>query len=195
MPVTKIDNHLQQALERVLEQYKDKPRIVFLLSQFVQQVQDLEDTLIDMLDKTWINTAEGAQLDELGILLNTTRGGFSDAVFRTRLNAAIVRYTSSGRPEQVLSAISLLSQAGTVILEELYPAEVRLTAIGAVAPAGTFDELRAGINGSLAAGVNYSALVISTTTPFVFDGDPFPTGAGFGDVFDPTVGGNFAEII
>lgn len=195
MALEKIDNHLQQALDRVIEQYKDSPRLIFLLTQAVNQIQELENAFIDVLQKTWINTAEGAQLDELGLLLNVTRGGFSDAVYRTRLNAAIVRYTSSGRPEQVLSAISLLSQARQVILEEIYPAEIRLTAVGAVAPAGTFDELRAGINGSLAAGVNYSALVISTDTPFVFDGDPDPQGQGFGDVFDASVGGNFAEIL
>lgn len=195
MSVTQINDHIVQALNRVLEQYKESPRLQFMLSTSVQQVQDLEDALIDLLDKTWINTAEGAQLDQLGLLLNVTRGGFSDAVYRTRLNAAIVRYTSSGRPEQVISAIRLLSQADQIILEELFPADIRVTAVGAVSPAGTLEELKAGIKGSMAAGVSYSALVISSATPFVFDGDPYPGGQGFGDVNDPLVGGNFAEIL
>jgi hypothetical protein len=195
MSVTQINEHIAQALNRVLEEYKESPRLLFMLSTSVQQVQDLEDALIDLLDKTWINTAEGEQLDQLGLLLNVTRGGFSDAVYRTRLNAAIVRYTSSGRPEQVISAIRLLSQADQIILEELFPAEIRVTAIGAVSPAGTLDELKAGIKGSMAAAVSYSALIISSDTPFVFDGDPYPNGQGFGDVNDPSVGGNFAEIL
>jgi hypothetical protein len=195
MGVTKINDHIAQALNRVLEQYKESPRLLFMLSTSAEQVQELEDALIDLMDKTWINSAEGEQLDQLGLLLNVTRGGFSDAVYRTRLNAAIVRYTSSGRPEQVISAISLLSQADQIILEEIFPADIRVTAVGAVSPAGTLDELKAGIKGSMPAGVSYSALVISSSTPFVFDGDPYPGGQGFGDVNDPSVGGNFAELL
>ena len=195
MSVTQITDHIAQALARVLEQYKESPRLLFMLSETATQVQELEDALIALMDNTWINTAEGEQLNQLGLLLNVTRGGFSDAVYRTRLNAAIVRYTSSGRPEQVISAIKLLSQADQIILEELYPADIRVTAVGAVSPAGTLEELKAGIKGSMAAGISYSALVISSTTPFVFDGDPYPGGQGFGDVNDPLVGGNFAELL
>ena len=195
MGVEQITNHIEQTLNRVLEQYKESPRLLFMLSTAAAEVQVLEDTLINMINNTWINTAEGEQLNQLGLLLNVTRGGFSDAIYRTRLKAAIVRYTSSGKPEQVISAIKLLSQANQIIVEELYPAEIRVTAIGAVSPAGTLEELKAGIKGSMAAGVSFSALVISSSTPFVFDGDPYPTGAGFGDVFDANVGGNFAELL
>jgi hypothetical protein len=195
MTIEIIDNHLALALARVIEQYKESPRLLSVLSTFVAQVQELENALIDLVDDTWINTAVGAQLDELGLLLNVTRGGFSDTVYRTRLNAAIVRHTSSGRAEQVISAFKLLAQADQVIVEEVFPGTVRLTAIGAVSPAGTTAELRAGIDGALAAGIGFEVLIISSTTPFVFDGDTYPGGQGFGDSFDSTVGGNFAEII
>jgi len=195
MTVTQIDDHVAQALNRVIEQYKESPRLIFMLTTIVEQIQEIEDALIDLMDKTWIDTAEGEQLDQLGLLLNVTRGGFSDDVFKTRLKAAIVRYTSSGRAEQVISAIQLLSQANTIVLEELFPASIRITAIGAVSPAGTLEELKAAIKGAMAAAISYSALVISSANPFVFDGDPYPDGRGFGDALDSSVGGNFAEIL
>lgn len=190
-----IDNHVEQALGRVLEMYKDSPRLTFMLESIAGQVQDIEDALQDVLSNTWIETAEGEQLNRLGEVLNVGRGGFSDDIYRIRLKAAIVRYTSSGRPEQVISAFLLLSQADAIILEEVFPASLRITAVGAISPAGTSDELKAAVDGSLAAGVSFDALIISSETPFVFDGDPYPTGAGFGDALDSSVGGNFAEIL
>ena len=58
---TKINDHIQQALDRLLEQYRNKPRIEGLISCFTEQIQDLEDVIFDLPEDLTIETAVGVQ--------------------------------------------------------------------------------------------------------------------------------------
>jgi hypothetical protein len=95
----------------------------------------------------------------------------------------------------LLQALLLLTQAESVQMGESFPAKVVAVLFGVSAPVASFPEVQAGIRAAAAAGVGFDAVLIATGTPFVFYGDPFPAGLGFGTVADSEVGGDFSEII
>lgn len=189
-----ISDHEDINIGRITERFKqtDVEKFTVILSK---QVQELEQTFYDLLTKRGLDTAEGEQLDKIGEILNTPRAGFNDENYVIRLKAAIIRYNSKGRPEDIISAFSLLTQAEQVIYGEVYPAKIRLTAVNSINPVGTKDEIRNAMEGAKAAGVGVDIIISTNDTPFVFFGDTYAGGEGFGTVSDANIGGNFAELI
>ena len=59
-------DHCADGLERLLQQFKDRPRIAALLCAFVRQVQELEDAAWQLLTERHVDAAIGVQLDALG---------------------------------------------------------------------------------------------------------------------------------
>ncbi len=80
MSVTPITNHVEAAIQRLIQQYKNSDRIKAILLSFVEQIQELETTGGQLNDERSIDTAIGTQLDNLGIIIGLTRsGGESDS--------------------------------------------------------------------------------------------------------------------
>lgn len=193
--VTPITTHVADALNRRLQEYKESNNLEQLISIFAQRSQDVEDVIKDLDTMRWLLTASGEQLDGLGRILNVSRAGYSDLQYVPRIQAAVIRYRSSGRWEQLLQALLLLTQAESVQMGESFPAKVVAVLFGSAAPVASYPEIQAGLRGAAAAGVGFDAVLIATATPLVFYGDPFPSGLGFGTVTDASVGGNFNEIL
>ena len=192
---TQITDHEQGALDSVAVTIYNETDLETFTRILATQTQEIEDAFYDLLTKRWIDSAEGAQLDIIGDILKTTRSGYSDDIYRIRIKAAIIRYTSLGRIEDLIAAFALLTQAEKVLFKGVFPAKIRLIAYNATAPVGTETEIRAAIEGAVAAGVGIESLVITNDTPFVFFGNPNPNGKGFGSSISGYVGGNFAKTI
>lgn len=105
---TKIDNHVEQALSRLRQQFKDKPNIETWISILVAPMQRLEDALYQLLTERGIDDAVGAQLDRLGKIVGQPRDGRTDETYRRFIRARISVNTSNGTIEDVLTVTRLV---------------------------------------------------------------------------------------
>lgn len=101
--------------------FKDS-NVVDLINADSPQYDELEDVFFELLENRWLDTAEGAQLDILGEILDLDRYGRDDESYRTLLNLKVEINTSSGTPEIIIKAVKLLYGATEVIYSPAYPA-------------------------------------------------------------------------
>lgn len=161
----------------------------------VDQLQELEDETYAMLAGRWLDDAIGAQLDQLGLIVDLARrGAQADDEYRTLLRAKVLANRSCGTPETLVQiALLLLADSDDAHLIESFPGAVIVNVIGSLilSDAETVEML----DGAAAAGVR---LHLVTSEPgedaFAFDG-PGDNRDGFGDATDPDVGGQFASLV
>jgi hypothetical protein len=195
----KITTHSADALLRLLAQFEDKPSIRALVSALVGPVQNLEDTLYQLLSERGINSAVGAQLDLLGRIVGVARGALSDASYHTRVEAQILINISSGAPDEVLAVFELLDPANTFELEENYPAEYIVHALAPATPPVTNADFVL-INQMIhpaAVGTQFNYLVAPLAETFTMSTSAaleFSTTQGFGDDGNPATGGQFSGV-
>lgn len=120
MAIDKRDQ-ISLGLNRLLEQFKDKPNIEAVLTSYLQQINDLEDTYESLLNERSIFTAVGVQLDLLGALVNEARLGRSDSVYRLAILTRIGINNSEGTPNQILSLLKNITGATKVNMWEHFP--------------------------------------------------------------------------
>jgi hypothetical protein len=188
------DNRLEVALGLFTTQFKEKPNIEGLAQAFSLDLQEFETSLEALINDVGLETASGVQLDGIGEILDVQRAGRTDDIYRTRLFAAVLQYTSSGRWEQVIQGFKLLTQADAVQGGEVYPGSVTLAAVGADPITIDTTELLLAMQNTRAVGVRLEAVLVSADPPLVFEGDPYPGGAGFDDG-SGSVGGHFSSIL
>ena len=111
-PAGKVEDHVSEGLDFLLEQFKTKPRVEAFLSVLLDQVQDLENVLWDLYTKRTLDDSEGVQLDGLGDIVGEERANRTDAVYRRFIRVRILVNHSNGQPEE-LYAIGLLALEGT----------------------------------------------------------------------------------
>jgi hypothetical protein len=122
MPLTKIDDHVEQGLALLISQYRDKPRIAALLSSYLRRVQELEDAIFDVLVARLIDNAVGAQLAAIGrIVGQTNEGNWDDDTYRLFIKARIRANQSNGHGDDVIDVLNLV-EAADFVLSEVYPA-------------------------------------------------------------------------
>jgi hypothetical protein len=172
-PFTKTDDHVDEAIANLIEQFKNKPVIAGYLTAWVNQIQDLEDAAFDTLVGRLFPYAEGAQLDGIGRIVGEDRGGRTDIVYREALNARVLINKCEGTPEQIIEIFELLTNQEVELLE-YYPAALELT-IPNYVNLDEFNPARMSgyLNGVKPAGV-LAHLVYHPFNPFQFD-----TGLGF----------------
>lgn len=193
--ITHITDHIEAAKKRLLQQYKDSPRLASLIeSLFGQQVQDIEDAAHVFYTRLDIDTVEGAQLDRIGTIVGLSRIGWSDALYRILLKATVGKNVSRGTLEDVISVWRLIAQANKVQVVETYPAQIELYSDTPID--GTIATFVRGLMQEVVAAgvrVDFLAIIFSATNAFGFDGDD-PNINGFGDYNETEVGGEFAYI-
>lgn len=120
---TPVTNHADQAVDRLLTQFRDRERLEGVVRALVAETQQIEDHRWEITNGRRIDDAAGYQLDLLGKLLGVERNGAADETYRTRLHVAWRLNTSSGSVEDLHELFDLLSP-GSVRVDESYPASV-----------------------------------------------------------------------
>jgi len=189
-----IVNHIDQALDRLITQYKDRDGIRALVSAFCAPIQTLEDAIIDMNISRTIDGSVGVQLDGLGAIVGIERLGLEDFDYRIRIKAKVLINISEGEPEIIIAAFNLLTESTVTILQEYYPGGVGLSSDGVI-PLNQIDIVAELIEKALSAGVRLDSMAyFDPVNPFSFDGTLNPAGGGFGSLYDAGVGGKFAGL-
>ena len=124
MPV--ISNHRQQALERLLEQYKDRPKLKGLMSGLVNPLQEIEEELTKLESERWLDEAEGLQLDHLGKIVGELRNNRGDEEYRMAIYTRIFLNRGGGTPEDIIAALDLVYRPERIEYSELYPASFQV---------------------------------------------------------------------
>lgn len=192
--VTKITTHATDAKARLLLQYKESTKIKDLMdSLFLNEVQSIEDALYALLDKLNIDNMSGIQLDNIGDIIGQSRSGMADTIYKLFIKAKIGQNISCGDIERIISIWKLMSQAGIVQLLEAYPAQIDLmtdTAMGTAVIDIAFEL----IQNAAGAGIQvFSVGVFDPDEAFGF-AESGPDTKGFGDYYDPSIGGKLAYI-
>lgn len=151
------EDHRTQAKALVIEQFKRSQRFNDWLGAYIGQVQDLEDALWQLYTMRGVDTAEGVQLDVLGVIVGQPRLGLDDEDYRTRIKVRIRLNRASGIADDIYAVFGLMlgNQIGAVDLQEVYPAGliVQMNEYVATSPSVLADILReargAGIDTSL----------------------------------------------
>lgn len=191
--ITKITTHLNDALDRMLYQFKTRAKIESLISMQAKQIQDLEDSTFDFLTKVPLQSSSGATLDRWGVVLDELRLGDSDADFRSRLFFKVARNICNGTPEELIIFVNYLLQTTSVQITELYPAVVCFVAIDMQNVANPL-EIKNQIQQLCPAGVRVGWLAIGTSDqPFAFANHQNVDAKGF-DTYPATgIGGEFVS--
>lgn len=77
------------------------PEIRGLIKPWLEQWQKLEDAAWEVVTLRYLDTAEGAQLDMLGVLLGAPRGNLTAEQFKVRLRAQVIILRAEGVPPQL----------------------------------------------------------------------------------------------
>jgi hypothetical protein len=187
--IATIVNHTSQAISRLITQYGNQPNLQGLVGALISPVQAIEDALNQLNMFRLIDQATGVQLDGLGKIVGIARFGLSDNDYRFWIKAAVLINISDGEPETVLAIYNLLTETTSGMIFEYYPASVGLSSDGLIS-AGNEDLVAGLVLSALPAGVRLDSLgYYDSSNPFSFDGTVSPQGAGFGSIYDSTLGG------
>lgn len=193
--IVKIITHIQDALDRLVHQYRNSPYLGFLIEALVQEKQNLEDAFCSIQENRPPSAAEGAVLDRIADLVGVTRmPGDTDDVLRLAIQAGISRNVAEGEPERVLATFRLLVDQQFVLIHECFPGGIILGSAHHFADQNEVNEILNVVESILPAGVRVEYITtFDETEPFAFDGNL--NGSGFGSVADPAAGGVFAKRV
>lgn len=200
MEVVKINNHVQQALNRFMQQYRGFPVFAALMTAFVQQVQEAEDAAYATCgaQQLWNGTtypSVGAQLDGIGEIVGQERDGLDDSEYLIFILGKIAENYSDTTIPTLLSIAVLLFQATYPQMLQLFPASVAFqVSSDALLPANLYTAVANILQNSVGGGISVGFISGFDTDNAFTMGDDLGNGdgGGFGDDLDPTAGGEFA---
>jgi hypothetical protein len=102
-----IGNHLEQANDNLISQFKDCPNINLLLKFAMDELDKAQVDIEDLQESIFnLEAAEGTNLDLCGMYVGITRvGSQSDRVFRNRILAQVFINICDGTLPKILNAL------------------------------------------------------------------------------------------
>lgn len=200
-----IADFAQRVKDRLLSQYKTKPKLVALVGELGARVQDVNDALFGMiLMFDYQNNAVGVWLDYLGRFVGEARQGAVDDDYRVFIGGRIQANKSNGRIEDLLGVlnqvIALLGGTPTVVVQEFQTATIHFRVEDVVMTDAVRARLVPLMKATKAGGVKLEITywpIATGANIFQFAaGDVLQLDvlAGFGDDTDPSIGGRFADV-
>jgi len=185
---TQILTHEEDALKRLMQQYKDKAKLAGVIGAFTEQIQDLENAIFGLFGKLDIENVSVDNLDRLGAIVGQDRLGQTDAGYRLFIYAKIATNNSQGTAEEIMSIFKLITQSTFVQYFDLYPAAIQIMGDGSI-DAGLEDFLKQTIENACVGGVSVDMIgFFDDADPFYF-GEIDEIGPGGFDDGSGTIGG------
>ena len=122
-----VTDHINRAILRLPDFEQSSVNWIKLLTALLGGIQDIEDTIDDVINLRHLDIAVGTNLDNLGTLLGLTRLlGDSDTEYRAAIRIQYTLLYRSGEPESLIDLYQKITGAETVELTELPPASIQL---------------------------------------------------------------------
>jgi hypothetical protein len=183
--ITHVTTHLSDALDRLIERYREKPNFTAFMSIYPEKLQELEDAVIAFVNAKWLDDAVGEQLDKLGLIVGCLRRGYDDDLYRILIKVQILINSSEGQAPDLINIFKDLTQGTLVryINEGHASASLMSNGTNPFSDNDLFYELMERV---AAGGVRLNTLGLYADVPFGFDP---ATGvlAGFGTGKFPTM--------
>ncbi|AUR87568.1 hypothetical protein NVP1101O_157 [Vibrio phage 1.101.O._10N.261.45.C6] len=116
MTLQRID-HVVQGSERVIT-HNNQENFQKMLKIFLEESNELEDTLLLLADCKNIDKMSGVWLDYIGGIVGVPRSGMSDASYREALRLHISINSSEGTPASIISLVRQYTNSDTILLSE-----------------------------------------------------------------------------
>jgi len=163
---TQVDDHGDEAVERLLSQFHGKGAIEDLVRALVNPLNQTETDLFAILAQSTIEDSVGDQLDGIGSTVGLTRGGRSDADYRAALLIEIELHGCDGTRDALFSICD-----GDVTFAEYDGADAEFRAFAGAITDARADELFRLLNLGRPTGVNFTfEWTQGVGVPFAFDG-------------------------
>ena len=174
-----IFDHVDRAIDMIVTRLK-KPRITGFIITAAYEIEQLEDTLWQMIAERLLATAVGVNLDQYGKLVGEPRNGLTDGDYRAFIEARILSNLSNGEVNRLTQILSVIGRSiGPVIYHPLYPAGMWFSyPTSSPSDATTAARIVTQMTEVAPAGVEVAYIVETTETPFAYDG-PDDEGLGF----------------
>jgi hypothetical protein len=197
-PLDATLDHCPAGLERLLHQFKGKPRLEAFICVFLDQVQLAENAFWDLFILRTLDQSEGAQLNGLGRIVGEARQDRTDSVFRRFIRVRILVNRSSGKLEELYGIVSAALDGAVARIQEHYPASEIVhvdSTLGDLPPESLYRILFQAKAGGVKLFLISSYSEEAAT--FIWDTDPPGTdnGTGWGSTTNGTWGGDWASII
>ena len=121
-----IKDHATDSLTELITQWKDKPVVVGLLTSYMESIQQLEDTLFELLEERGVFEAIGAQLDVIGLLVGETRQSRNDDDYRQAILTRVSVNASNATPEAIMQIMLSVARGTDCYIVDHYPASFHL---------------------------------------------------------------------
>lgn len=125
MALTHVTDHYEQAVARLPQVYKDKPRYLAWLAAYCDKIQQIEDVLWAIYNDRLIqNSPTGDLLIKLAALVNQPSWGAPDAVWLLYVQAHILALRSRGKRRDhiaVTKALWPIDNQPTVMVLDMPP--------------------------------------------------------------------------
>lgn len=194
--------HESVGAARLITRFKgsNAPLVVAATRIVLRRIQHLEDVLWDVYTLSWLDTAEGVQLDNLGAIVGEPRKGRGDDQYRVWIRARIAINRGNGKVSDVLKVARLvLGEGPSIEYVPRYPAAYEIEVLESSAD---MVEVAAILNEARGAGIGFelhATSVLQSAHTFTFAEDDTPgvldTDKGFGDDTDALVGGQFSDVV
>lgn len=116
-----IENHVELANSRLVQQDKESYNLVKLLSSLTGKLQEIEDSLFYLFDRMGIFTASGKTLDMIGQSVGSLRNYRNDKYYRTAIISKIAVNNGCGTADEIISIISLFFKSVIIKITDLIP--------------------------------------------------------------------------
>lgn len=162
--------HVEQAIAHLIEFFRNGPRNQALVRAICEQLQDLEDVFYDLYSKTFLSTAEGVQLDQLGEIVGEARQDRTDSQYRASIRIRVLVNRSSGKCEELIEICRRFvadDPTPVIIAQDVYPAAIHVE-VQALFSGLPYDLQRL-LRKAKSAGVRLEAVMVDRATAFIWD--------------------------
>ena len=194
-----IEDHGEAVRLALILQYLESVRLRAFLDAHVDEIQSAEDVAYDMLARRSVYTAEGMQLDRLGVIVGQERieaYATDDDAYRTHLLAVIYVHMADGQPLQIYELLEVLSCVAGVQLREVPPAAFEVSVVDCDYPA-VVNTLIQGLTGAgIACYFCYSRFPLDETfqASGTYATEEYDADTGAGSVYSAAVGGRSSGV-
>ena len=111
-------DHTTAGNAKRLTQYANSPRFKAILDSATEQLNPLETEFQNFKTMLTIATAEGANLDLVGDILNAPSRPTDDEDFRNLLYGLVAAYNATGRPDEIKTLVELILRTDDVVIRD-----------------------------------------------------------------------------
>lgn len=117
MTISKLD-HVEQGLGRLTSVFSESENLKSFLAAFLRQLEEVEESLIDLSKQKDLTNITGVWLDYIGYIVGEDRAGREDEEYRQALQLKIAINKSDGTPPVVMDIVKTYTESDSVRIAE-----------------------------------------------------------------------------